>query len=130
MLIWCRHIHRADFHRALLERATELGVKVHLNSRVASVDMDKAEIVTDAGVHYNGDLIIGADGKRFNCSCFFISDIARSSFALQVATSRPSGSCCSNRPNGISSDGACITTSRDSGVTRVDYHTRKLPLDW
>lgn len=33
-----RHIHRADLHRDLLECATVLGVKVHLESPVIDVD--------------------------------------------------------------------------------------------
>ena len=34
------HIHRADFHRGLVARATELGITIHLDSRVVNVEPD------------------------------------------------------------------------------------------
>lgn len=57
-----RHIHRADFHRGLLECATDLGVEVHLNSRVLEVNPHAPSLSTKGGQIHNADLIGAADG--------------------------------------------------------------------
>lgn len=56
------HIHRADFHRGLLERATELGCRLHMNSRVADIDPYGPSVVTNSGATYHADLVIASDG--------------------------------------------------------------------
>lgn len=39
-------VHRAHLHQALYERALELGVVVHVDSRVHSIDFDKGQVTT------------------------------------------------------------------------------------
>ncbi|RDL40105.1 uncharacterized protein BP5553_00084 [Venustampulla echinocandica] len=56
------HIHRADLHRGLLEAATELGCRVHLDNRVTSIDPSKPSLVTKGGRTFKGDLIVASDG--------------------------------------------------------------------
>lgn len=65
------HIHRADFHRALVDRATELGVEMHLNHTLSDIllpsDGHPVEFPTAIfanGARITADLIIGADGLR------------------------------------------------------------------
>ncbi|CAK9437969.1 uncharacterized protein LODBEIA_P23470 [Lodderomyces beijingensis] len=58
------HIHRAHYHEVLVNRAKELGVEIHLNSRVESVDFDTNSVRTAAGVVHTGDVIVGYDGVR------------------------------------------------------------------
>ena len=60
--------HRADFHRALLERARELGVQVHINSQVCCADFNfPPKVWTLAGKEYSADLVVGCDGLRSIC---------------------------------------------------------------
>ncbi|KAJ6562814.1 hypothetical protein DFH09DRAFT_1159686 [Mycena vulgaris] len=56
------HIHRADLHRGLLEAAVDLGCKVHLDSRVVSIDPDAPSLLTKDDVTYSADLIVASDG--------------------------------------------------------------------
>ncbi|KAG7660341.1 uncharacterized protein J8A68_006151 [[Candida] subhashii] len=58
------HIHRADYHAALVKRAYEVGVEVHLSARVVSVDFDNSTCVTDSGKTFSGDVIVGYDGVK------------------------------------------------------------------
>lgn len=55
-------LHRVDLQRALYERASQLGVKFHLNQRVQSVDSSIPKVITTSGHEYQADLIVGADG--------------------------------------------------------------------
>lgn len=62
------HAHRADFHKAMLERALELGVRVHIDSQVTQLDFNfppKATVY--GGKVYSADLIVGCDGLRSIC---------------------------------------------------------------
>ena len=61
-------VHRADFHTALHQRATELGVKLRLNSKVVKYGASSAFL--EDGSVVRGDLIVGADGKIFPCLGF------------------------------------------------------------
>jgi salicylate hydroxylase len=62
------HAHRADFHKAMLERAIELGVTVHINSQVTKIDFNEPPRVTVAGGKvYTADLVVGCDGLRSVC---------------------------------------------------------------
>jgi salicylate hydroxylase len=62
------HIHRADFHRAMLERALELGVQVHIDSKVTDIDFNYPPRVTVAGGDvYTGELVVGCDGIKSVC---------------------------------------------------------------
>lgn len=56
-------IHRADFHDALYRLALELGVNVHVDSRVESYDAESGIVQVAQGGSYTGDLIVAADGK-------------------------------------------------------------------
>ncbi|CUM62466.1 uncharacterized protein PRCAT00000016001 [Priceomyces carsonii] len=58
------HIHRADFHRVLVDRAKELGVSIILNSTVVDLDFNTNKVFTSDNREYTGDIIIGADGLR------------------------------------------------------------------
>jgi salicylate hydroxylase len=62
-----RHIHRADFHRGLWECAVDAGVKIHLDSRIKSVDPTIPALVTEKGVHHTADIIVASDGIKSLC---------------------------------------------------------------
>lgn len=63
------HIHRADFHRALVNRAKELNVELILNSIVNKVDFENNKVITTEGKEYSADVIIGADGLKSKVRC-------------------------------------------------------------
>ncbi|KAI0173249.1 FAD/NAD(P)-binding domain-containing protein [Hypoxylon sp. FL1284] len=58
--------HRANLHRCLLDRAIELGAKLHVRSRVQAIEYAQdgltASAVLSDGRAVSADLIIGADG--------------------------------------------------------------------
>jgi len=60
--------HRADFHRVIYEYAKSLGIPIHLGQRVVSYHEDdregKAWVVTEQGLTFRGDVVVGADGVR------------------------------------------------------------------
>ncbi|KAI9710334.1 MAG: hypothetical protein M1820_002829 [Bogoriella megaspora] len=56
------HIHRADLHRGLLQYATDLGIKVHLDSKVVDVEPNIPSLTTQAGGVFFADLIVASDG--------------------------------------------------------------------
>ncbi|RGP72626.1 salicylate hydroxylase [Fusarium longipes] len=57
-------IHRADFHSALYHRATDLGVRIILDSKVSEYDESIPSATTSDGLEYQADLIIAADGVK------------------------------------------------------------------
>lgn len=57
------HIHRADLHRGLLECATDLGITLHLDSKVLDVDLDYGSLVTSKGEKLTADFIVASDGR-------------------------------------------------------------------
>ena len=61
------HIHRADFHRGLMARAQEVGVAVHLNSRITEVEPDVPKLTTKGGKTYTPDLVVASDGLHSIC---------------------------------------------------------------
>jgi salicylate hydroxylase len=66
-------IHRIDLHNALKDIArNEQGegkpVAIHLQSRVASVDVEKTSVTLSDGRVISGDLILGADGVHVSSS--------------------------------------------------------------
>ncbi|KAK4690386.1 hypothetical protein P7C71_g6390, partial [Lecanoromycetidae sp. Uapishka_2] len=61
------HIHRADLHRGLLECATDLGIKTHLDSRVIDVDPYAPALTVKGGKTYKADLIVASDGLHSMC---------------------------------------------------------------
>lgn len=58
------HVHRADFHRVLVEAVKREDVPILLGKRVRTVDTDNNSVVTEDGSTYSADLIIGADGLK------------------------------------------------------------------
>ncbi|KAI1133806.1 FAD/NAD(P)-binding domain-containing protein [Hypoxylon sp. FL0543] len=58
--------HRANLHRCLLDRAVELGAKLHVKSRVQTIEYAQdgltATAVLNDGRMMSADLIVGADG--------------------------------------------------------------------
>jgi salicylate hydroxylase len=58
------HIHRADYHRILVEEARRLGVEIRLKSHVAGVDFTKPAVQFGDGTEFEADLVIGADGLK------------------------------------------------------------------
>ncbi|KAI5958365.1 hypothetical protein KGF57_002722 [Candida theae] len=68
------HIHRADYHKALVNRAEELGVQIHTNSRVVDVDFENTIVTTLSGETYTGDVIVGYDGVRSHTRALLTGD--------------------------------------------------------
>lgn len=62
------HIHRADFHRLLLDLAEPV-TKLRLNSTVVAIDPSspKPSITLSTGEVLSADLIVGADGVKSMC---------------------------------------------------------------
>ncbi|GEQ72766.1 hypothetical protein JCM33374_g6454 [Metschnikowia sp. JCM 33374] len=58
------HIHRADYHAALVSRANEVGVDFCLGSRVSEIDFDQGTVSCANGQVYSGDVVIGYDGIK------------------------------------------------------------------
>lgn len=61
------HVHRADFHNAMVGKAQELGVRIQLNSCVAKIDFEAPCVYLKGGRKINADLIVGADGLKSRC---------------------------------------------------------------
>ncbi|KAI5970405.1 hypothetical protein CANMA_000568 [Candida margitis] len=68
------HIHRADYHKVLVNRAEELGVTIHTNSRVVDIDFSKTTVTTTTGKEYTGDVIVGYDGVRSQTRALLTGD--------------------------------------------------------
>lgn len=58
--------HRADLHRVMMERVSELGGEITCDRTVEDVQfaetMEKSSVVLRGGAIYSADLIVGADG--------------------------------------------------------------------
>lgn len=61
------HIHRADYHKILVDEAKRLGVELFLGSNVTSVDFEKPSIKFVNGVEFHADVVLGADGLKSVC---------------------------------------------------------------
>jgi len=61
------HIHRADYHKILVEEAERVGVKIQLDSTVTKIDFENAEIHIKNKPTFSADIIIGADGLKSVC---------------------------------------------------------------
>lgn len=59
-------IHRADFHRLLLDLAESVST-LRLNSTVVQIDPSRPTITLQTGEVLHADLIIGADGVKSMC---------------------------------------------------------------
>ena len=82
------HLHRADLHKALLERATELEVKITLGAEVVAVEVGselvKPRAILASGETIECDFIVGADGIRSK---------VRESVLPRSPQPRPTGDC-------------------------------------
>jgi salicylate hydroxylase len=61
------HIHRADYHKILVEEAQRLGVKMLLNSVVTGIDFEKPSIHIKNKPDLKADIVLGADGLKSVC---------------------------------------------------------------
>ena len=61
------HIHRADYHRILVEEAGCLGVDMQLDSTVTKIDFEKPCVCLKNKPEFQADVIIGADGLKSVC---------------------------------------------------------------
>ena len=61
------HIHRADYHKILVEEAVRLGVKMQLGSAVIKIDFEKPSVHVKDKPEVHADLILGADGLKSIC---------------------------------------------------------------
>ena len=57
-------IHRADYHRVLLNEALRLGVTLQLGSNVQTVDFESPSATLDTGSSISADVVIVADGLQ------------------------------------------------------------------
>lgn len=62
-----RHVHRADFHRTMVQKALDLGVDIQLSCCVVKIDFDVPRVYLKDGRHVAADLVIGADGLKSVC---------------------------------------------------------------
>lgn len=60
-------MHRADFHRAMVQKSRDLGVEIQLNSCVVKVDFDAPCVHLKDGRRIAADLVVGADGLKSRC---------------------------------------------------------------
>lgn len=58
------HIHRADYHAALVERAAEVGVDFRLGARVEKIDFEELVVTCSDGLVFEGDVVVGYDGIK------------------------------------------------------------------
>lgn len=61
------HIHRADYHRILVNEAERLGVRIILDVNVKGVDFQKLSVQSAKKPDFHADFIIGADGVNSTC---------------------------------------------------------------
>jgi salicylate hydroxylase len=61
------HIHRADFHKVLVDAARKEGVQIQLGSTVQSIDFNKPLIRIRGRPDFHADIVIGADGLKSVC---------------------------------------------------------------
>lgn len=71
--------HRADLHRALLERAQELGTEFRIKSKVVGIEYeasgpDTADVLIHTGERITADVVIGADGIFSTCRDLFLGE--------------------------------------------------------
>ncbi|KAF2237158.1 FAD/NAD(P)-binding domain-containing protein [Viridothelium virens] len=60
-------LHRATFHRILLEKAKSLGAEIKLGVVISKIDFQTPTVFLSNGDIYRGDLILGADGQDSQC---------------------------------------------------------------
>lgn len=65
-------MYRADLQSALVEKATQLGVKFKLNTKAETIDFNTGTVTAKSGETFQGDLIVGADGLWSRCREIFL----------------------------------------------------------
>ena len=61
------HIHRADYHKILVEEAEKLGVAIELGSTVTKIDFEKPSLHLKDKFEFQADVVLGADGLKSIC---------------------------------------------------------------
>lgn len=61
------HVHRADYHKILVDEAKRLGVEIFLNARVTAIDFVRPAVLFEDRPQFEADLIVGADGLKSVC---------------------------------------------------------------
>lgn len=61
------HIHRADYHRILVEEARRLGVTIILGFTATDIDFEKPSVKCANRTEFYADVILGADGLKSAC---------------------------------------------------------------
>lgn len=61
------HIHRADYHRVLVEAAQESGVNIQLGSSVTGIDFERPSVQIKGKPDFEADIVLGADGLKSVC---------------------------------------------------------------
>ena len=61
------HIHRADYHRILVDEAERLGIAMRLGCTVIGIDFDKGVVRMRDKADFQADLILGCDGLKSIC---------------------------------------------------------------
>lgn len=59
-----RLVHRADYHKVLLDAAVASGAYIRLGASVRDVDLTSTSVELDDGEKVFGDMIVGADGEK------------------------------------------------------------------
>ncbi|KAI5866486.1 FAD/NAD(P)-binding domain-containing protein [Durotheca rogersii] len=65
-------LHRVDYQTSLYKRAKELGVQFRFGTRVAKVDFETGEVISQSGLRARGDLVVAADGLWSLCRAQFL----------------------------------------------------------
>lgn len=61
------HVHRADYHKILIDEARRLGISIKLGATVTGIDFDKPCAHVKDQPDFHADVIIGADGLKSAC---------------------------------------------------------------
>ncbi|TKA61854.1 hypothetical protein B0A49_11351 [Cryomyces minteri] len=61
------HVHRADYHKILVDEAQRSGVQIQLGSTVTSIDFEKPSVFIRDKPEFEVDIVIGADGLKSRC---------------------------------------------------------------
>ncbi|KAI9751368.1 MAG: hypothetical protein M4579_006109 [Chaenotheca gracillima] len=61
------HIHRADFHKVMVDLARQQGVTIQLGATVTGINFDQPSILLKDGTEFKADVVLGADGLKSKC---------------------------------------------------------------
>ena len=79
------HIHRADYHRILVQEAQRLGVQVMLGCTVTGIDFKFKKVYIQNALPFVADALIGADGLKSFCRGALLCE------GRQASIPRPTG---------------------------------------